>query len=214
MPRFHVDLVVAIRLQLQQLRSIASVSLSWIPSHCGIQGNEIADEASKVAATMVAGFGPCPRQPLVTLVASRVLVSSAIQHSWQMSWARSMSSHLSGTLDSNCLTLASYFRREQTLLARLRLGHCRLEYHTSRFHPNNAGLCHCGELENICNFLMWCPRYAAFRVVMFRKISSVYSSAITERVLLGRPVGRLSVQAHKLIISAVFTYVVSTGRDL
>jgi hypothetical protein len=221
MPRSHVDLIVTIRLQLQQLRSIASISLSWIPSHCGIQGNEIADEASKVAATEVAGFGPCPRQPLVTLFASRVLVRSTIQHSWQMSWARSMPSHAGVDCLARLTPVVSHWpviflgtRREQTLLARLRLGHCRLEYHTSRFHPHNAGLCHCGELETICHFLMWCPRYATFRVVMFRKVSSVYSTAITERVLLGRPVGRLSVQAHRLIISAVFTFVVSTGRDL
>jgi hypothetical protein len=63
LPGSHVDLIVGIRLQLQQLRSIASIYLSWIASHCGIQGNEIADQAFKVATTNVAGFDHCPIWP-------------------------------------------------------------------------------------------------------------------------------------------------------
>jgi ribonuclease HI len=221
MPRSHVDLIVGIRLHLRQLGSVASISLSWIPSHCGIQGNEIADKASKVAASRVVGFGPCAMQPLVTLFASRVLVRSAIQHSWQMAWARSMPSHAGVDCLARLIPIVSHWpviflgsRREQTLLARLRLGHCRLQYHTSRFSPHNDGLCHCGEMETVCHFLIWCPRYAASRVILFSEVSSVYSYAITEQVLLGKPVGKLSVRAHRLIISAVFTFVVSTGRHL
>ena len=52
---------------LNQIGTENTVNLAWVPSHIGIKGNELADEAAKTAASATT-FGPEPFVPIASTV--------------------------------------------------------------------------------------------------------------------------------------------------
>jgi ribonuclease HI len=218
-PRCHYRLVSVIRDQLFTLRAALTLSIFWSPGHTGINGNVRADQAAAVAATQVQCTSPSPGQPLVPQSLSRSLTVTALRLSWQHFW----SSYCRSSTDSDSLgrirqvvgrwhVISLGSRPQQTLLARLRFGHCPLRAHLSRFHPNVSPFCACGERETVAHFLLHCRLFVPQRTVMFAAVRLVYSMSISEAVLLGEPDFTLSSHAHLAIVSAVHSFVLSTGR--
>jgi len=56
------------------------IILIWIPSHTGIRGNELADEAAKSALNLSMSAVKCPATDLYSDVANHC------QHLWQAEW--------------------------------------------------------------------------------------------------------------------------------
>jgi ribonuclease HI len=108
---------------LQQGKNLKTV-LQWIPSHCGVEGNEQADKMAKQGAEKEQENRPVTLQEMKTIIKS-LYKTSQPEDSYH---------HLS--------------RQEQVTIFRLRTGHNRLNQHLARkLHVVPSPMCTCGEAE-------------------------------------------------------------------
>jgi ribonuclease HI len=144
----------------------------WIPSHCDVPGNELADEAAKDAAKM-RGTG---RQ--ISLASSRSLVKKCIpvpppQHVR----SKLVYSKMTSKSDAGVNT-----RHDQVLLARIRSGwDLRFAATRHRFNNEEDPSCpRCGaESEDIEHWLLRCPGTLAAKQAIFG-VSTVTLDVLTE----------------------------------
>jgi len=129
------DKLQQLTLKLQAVASAKRVVLQWIPAHCGIPGNEAADQLAKQGAQ--------GRQPdnSVSFVEKRTLVKAAMRQN--------------STRDDYHLLE----RAQQVIIMRLRTGHCRLNahmFHKLKLTPSPT--CPCGlEDQTPEHVLQSCP---------------------------------------------------------
>ena len=132
------------RIELEKLESRIPVFIKWVPAHVGVPGNEAADTAAQQAARKVQSTHPIDGQPPLTLATSKALIRKALKERMQQQWFRVVAQksgldHLS-RLRVDVSRSVSFFvgtRQQQTLLARLRLGTCNLNFSRARL---NAGV--------------------------------------------------------------------------
>ena len=118
------DKLPQLMMRLQEAAKSRRVALQWIPAHCGIPGNEAADELAKLGAQEV--------QPdnSVNFHEKRTLVKAAMRQT--------------STRD------AYHFleRQQQVIIMRLRTGHNRLNAHMfKKMKLAPSPLCNCGHSE-------------------------------------------------------------------
>jgi ribonuclease HI len=98
------------------------IVLQWIPSHCGVEGNERADRLAKAGASE-------------TQLDNKVTISEK--------------KAIAKTLFRTPTVKDSYHqltRQQQVVIFRLRTGHCRLNQHMyKKFRLTESPKCHCGE---------------------------------------------------------------------
>ena len=100
------------------------VVFCWIPSHCGIHGNEKADRAAKAALTLDESAMKLPYTDF------KPLIHSVIINTWQESWNR----EVDNKLHSIKPTIGEWHpgpqasRRDEVILSRLRIGHTYLTH--------------------------------------------------------------------------------------
>ena len=118
-------LVSSIQDRLFHLQSRqSSVRLCWIPGHMGIVGNELADSAAKEAILIGDEADILIGDDLKTFAVGKVT-----QH-WATSWNSLVENKLRAikpTVDA-WRTSCRSSRREEVVLTRLRIGHCRLTH--------------------------------------------------------------------------------------
>ena len=77
-------------------------------------------------------------------------------------------------------------RKAQTVLARLRFGHCRLAASQYRFNLLASPFCRCQlEHETVSHFLLECSYFDQQGVRLMAAESEVYNGPVTEEILLG-----------------------------
>ena len=132
---------------LCDLSQHSEVVMQWIPSHCGLSGN---DEADRLARS-----GSKEEQPMHKI--SYGEAKTLIQRQFHQKWTEA---HPSPSDDG----IKNLQRQQQTILFRLRTGHCRLRYHMYRL-----GLCHSPDCpcetgpQTPEHILQSCPLYQAER---------------------------------------------------
>ena len=100
------------------------IVLCWIPSHIGIQGNEMVDKQAKTSLSLE------PTSFKIPFSNFKPSINKYILEEWQTSWNNSIRNKL---LDIKP-TIGEYqsvvrnIRREEVVLARLRLGHTRVTH--------------------------------------------------------------------------------------
>src|SRR5205085_7063 len=113
------------------------VTLTWIPSHAGIEANEIVDGAAKQATEPVED----PRhKPLWS--ANAQLAKCNIMKAWNASWssATTKGSHLRKITSArhtepvNKISKLLKTRQQVSRLVSMRTGHCSLNDYLHRFH--------------------------------------------------------------------------------
>lgn len=122
------------------------ISFAWIPSHCGIKGNEIADTLAKEAITCGDVF------PFKNYTCDLVNLSQDFLHSsWQSSWTESSQSKgksystIQPTIPSKPWFFKIHFaKRVTTCLIRMRLGHVSTPAHLFKFKIVDNPACDCG----------------------------------------------------------------------
>ena len=128
---------------METLRSISSsrLVLQWIPAHCGIQGNEKADELAKQ------GSGKEQEDNAVSYKEMKTIIKSL---------------HRPNQIQDDYHKLD---RQEQVIIFRLRTGHNRLNHHMYKcFKLVASPKCPCGEADqNAEHILQDCPRYQVLR---------------------------------------------------
>ncbi|KAK7093816.1 hypothetical protein V1264_007506 [Littorina saxatilis] len=127
--------------KLQELAKTRRVVLQWVPAHCGIPGNETADELAKLGAREEQPDNP------VSFAEKKTLVKAAMRPQ--------------STRDAYHLLE----RWQQVVIMRLRTGHCRLNAHMFRkLKLTPSPTCPCGlEDQTPEHVLMTCPQLKPIR---------------------------------------------------
>ena len=160
----------------QRLRDLleecpCEIHLQWVPSHCGIPGNELADQAAKTATNL-----PGPR-PATSLAATKCLLWRAIQDP-PTAHTRTNQTYIS-PLSSHEKSLP---REDGVLLAQLRSGHCmRLAAYRNIVRPEEDPTCpHCHLApQTVEHWLLDCPALRGTRQRVFNGADPSLSISVT-----------------------------------
>ena len=137
-----------IKQELHNLSSKTTVVLQWIPSHCGISGNEEADRLSKEGSKMEQSEHPSSYREVKTLLRSH----------FRAAWRERL--HLGAEEDN----IRQLDRKQQVAIFRLRTGHCQLLAHLYRLKIAHTDECPCGTgPQTPEHVLQTCPTFDALR---------------------------------------------------
>jgi len=106
---------------------------------------------------------------------------------WQERWDREEKGrHLYQIQKSVKITrLGGGHRREETVMTRLRLGHCALNKSLKLIGKHETGLCEwCQEVESVEHIIIRCRRYEAQRVIMRNKFRELGVQELTLKGVL------------------------------
>ncbi|KAI5717604.1 hypothetical protein M8J77_008455 [Diaphorina citri] len=158
------QLITNIQTLIQEIKqSGKQVTFVWCPSHCGILGNEAADQAAKTSLTT-------PDLPTYQYLLPSDLIQNLKQTTlkeWRESF-RQVSTKLSEIklVPATWQTSFQKSRLNETMLMRLRTGHSRLS-HQHLLKREQPPTCGCGELLTIKHILTTCTIYSTIRNQMF-----------------------------------------------
>ena len=150
-------------------RSGKSICFSWIPSHVGIHGNELADASARRAAA-----APCTRRLPLPARDYYPLVRPYIMSKWQTEWDLCAASKLRGikpTLEpwQSCL---QGNRFQEVVLCRLRIGHT-YATHSYLISGGEQPTCsRCSVPLTVAHILLQCPRLEPYRTRHLGRIAS------------------------------------------
>ena len=136
-------MIQTLKTSLTNLNQIAQTTLQWVPAHVGLIGNEHADRLAKDGSKLC--------QPLVptTYEDTKTLLQSTFRNSWQQR---------NGGYSARQDPIRFLNRPQQTLIYRLRTGHCGLRAHLKRIGVYADALCQCGLADQTpAHVLQDCP---------------------------------------------------------
>lgn len=158
--------------KLEQLAKGNSVTLLWVPGHCGIDGNEKADElARKGSETKFIGPEPVvgvpPHKARVVVGTNTLLKHNLLWDNLQT--CRQSKEFIVGSNRKTTEFLLNGTRKETSLLAGILTGHCSLGKHLHTLGITASPLCRgCGEeAETAKHFLCECPTLCSVRLRCF-----------------------------------------------
>ena len=128
------------------------ITFVWIPSHVGIRGNEIVDSLARQAVVEERSDSSVPFSDL------KPLVTNYIKKEWQKEWDLQSDNKLYKIRPKLQEHLPGYFgsRREEVVLTRLHVGHCRLT-HSFYFTQEERPWCFaCDEQLSVEHILLSC----------------------------------------------------------
>lgn len=137
-------------------------TIVWIPSHVGISGNEIADKLAREATVKPTND--------ITLQMNRQdikhHIDQQINTEWQTRYSNSSTGKHYKILQPTVTRHVKYackHRQKETIITRLRLGKCCLNYYLHQIQGHPTGLCHhCNTSETIEHFLLHCQQANIF----------------------------------------------------
>lgn len=169
----RMDLLYEVYMHLHQLERMGvAVTFLWIPAHVGVWGNERADRLAKKALTR--------SEPEISVHLGRgemkVLIQREIMKQWQAQWdLERKGRHLhsiqrqvgkGARVGSN--------RRDEVVMARLRIGHTLLndtQFRVGRRVSGNCSWC-VDEAETIKHVLFECPKFLSERAEWIAELQS------------------------------------------
>jgi len=136
----------------------------WVPSHCGIQGNELADYYAKRSLTLdVITPVPCNLDAIKSALRQRVRAH------WQTQWQTNAPMTQIRNIKPVTEAWSSSSRKnrhEEKVLCRLRIGHTFLT-HSYIFTQNPRPRCvTCDETITVPHLLLRCPKYQLHRRIL------------------------------------------------
>ena len=152
------------------------VVLQWVPAHCGIDGNEIADSCAKLGHdnSRSTRTSLCYEEALIEL---RTLYFRY----WTTTWQARVDLHGKGAFLRDLLPvpcqrrgIPGVTRQLNCAISRLRIGHVGVNQHLFRFNKSDSPLCHtCNVLDSVQHFVLYCSRYALARRLFCDRVVSL-----------------------------------------
>lgn len=131
----------------------------WVPSHCGIIGNELADRAAKQATEDGIPYQGVPVEDFISVI------KQTMKTRWEHTWWNTRDNKLREIKNDISLWKSSLRdkRREEVILTRLRIGHTRLThgYLMTRDPPTDCQTC--GSALTVKHVLTECRTYDLLR---------------------------------------------------
>jgi ribonuclease HI len=159
--------------ELQTLSSKTSVVLQWIPSHCGVAGNEEADRLSKAGSKM-----PQAEHQL-SYAEAKTILRSHFRDTWRQRLQ----------LTSETDSIHQLDRAQQVTIFRLRTGHCQLLSHLYRLKIAHTDQCPCGTgSQTASHILQSCPTFHTLRCQTWPSEVDLHEKLWGPAVSLGRTV--------------------------
>ena len=154
------EILKQIKKQLNHLNNLGkTIKFLWVPSHCGIEGNEEADDAAVKAITddTVLTITQTPHCDLKPLFKHYVL------DQWQRLWNSDSNKMYEIQPDIRTRMELPKKRRDQVVMSRLRIGHSNLT-HVHLFTRSVAPSCPtCNTVLTIKHIVIECPTYSNYR---------------------------------------------------
>ena len=182
--------------------------IQWIPSHCNIRGNEVADQAAKMGLqNLTSEMNPLPATTYNNLT------KRATMRNWTSeNKARISTNHL-GTIRDDLRQhpwARSRRRRIDTALLRLRIGHCGFKAHLHRINLEESGDCEwCQQPDTINHFFFDCPRHFSARTDLKEKLRGKQVPFTLKNILGG---GDFTPETNHFILNHVKVYLRKSGR--
>ena len=124
------------------------MTLQWIPSHCGVGGNEEANKLSKMGSKLEQSAHPMSYSKAKTI----------LRNNFGMEWRQRLDIR---TEEDNIHQLD---RTAQVTIFRLRTGHCQLLSHLHRLKISHSDKCPCSTGPQTSNqILQSCPTFDTLR---------------------------------------------------
>ena len=142
-----------------ELLTYKDIVLCWIPSHISIQGNEMVDKQAKASLSLE------PTSFKISFSNFKPSINKYIWEEWQTSWNNSIGNKL---LDIKP-TIGEYqsvvrnIRKEEVVLARLRLGHTRVTHSYLLQGEEQPQCVGCDAPFTVRHFLLECGDFAQVR---------------------------------------------------
>ena len=125
------------------------MTLLWVPSHCGVEGNEEADR--------LAELGTVEDQKEVPITQA-IAYAKIKKKKWTITHERAKAI-FRDKLKPKISIEKKWPRRVQSLYSRLRSDHCKeLKAYLYRIEVSDDPNCECGEKKTIEHVLCFCPR--------------------------------------------------------
>lgn len=185
-----------------------SVAFAWVPSHCGIRGNEKAD---RIANEAIEDGDLFPYKNYTHDLIN--LPRTYLQNSWQDCWSQSCI--LKGKSYSRIqpsIPIKPWFfkhkfcKRSTSVLIRMRLGHVCTPEHLAKINIIDSPACECGlEVGDLNHIILSCPLYDHV---------SLYNSIISQSFQLPTSVLCLLSSNNPSIYSSIASFIVSNDIKL
>ena len=198
---------------LHVLHQRGNIYLQWIPSHCGILGNEIADSAAKRSLSL-SHITPVKNNYAENLI----ILKNKFIEAWQRHWDEQIQITQKGRALKAVKENIGYWpwsshnnKRIEVALARLRIGHMGLNSVKHRFHLTQDPSCSCGQLETLEHFLLNCQLYDRGRNILKSELNRIDNELpFNTKTLLGG--SNTPIQKQILIKDLLAKFLVSTGK--
>ena len=188
------------------------VCFQWVPAHCGIMGNEVADCLARNAVNY----------DEITHLEFEVKENiSLVKRSVREWWLTRVGLNVTGTLFAGLVGdvrswrwISTGCRIADVILAKLRSGCVGLNYYLHKIRASDSAFCpHCpGVLETVPHFIMECPYYERYRLILKRDVTDFGVDLVSLSVLLTG--GGFKPNIRVKILRKTFIYIKNTGRLL
>ncbi|BFY98463.1 hypothetical protein BsWGS_01503 [Bradybaena similaris] len=169
--------------ELNNLPQSSQVALQWIPSHCGIAGNEIADTLSKTGSNQNQYSHPVDYKEAKTIIRNKC----------RTDWKHRLQ------IDNRLDPIQLLSRHAQTTIFRLRTGHCRLRSHLYRLGITHTDECNCGEgVQTPEHLLQDCSTHTELRRTTWPQEQDLESKLWGSLEDLDRTVGFILATGEKI----------------
>lgn len=158
-----------------------NVTLNWIPSHIGIQGNEAADQAAKNATE----HEEIDEPTLPALSQAKATIKAKLKADFNLQATakphKSASRYWHDWIRTNARppNLEEHIRKHQSLISRIRIGHT--PYH---IRDTPCHLCHQSPRTTIAHYLAECPVTHKYRQAWLQKLPPEEHTADQEQLAL------------------------------
>ena len=128
----------------------------WVPAHCGINGNEQADQLAKLALNNK----KVDKEIDFELKEANISVDTFITEKWQKEWVAAKTGRSLFEIEPVVTHRVKYTHKsrvQESTITRMRLGKCYLNSYLHKIAVHPDGLCeHCSEPETIEHYIFKC----------------------------------------------------------